>query len=81
MRNTYAADPTEVWDEEEDLNITRELNVAKTAGMPARDCGTEIIPPAHPSERWEQDTQPVDGEAALHPPPGSELIERGKIQG
>ena len=34
-----------------------------------------------PPARHEQDTQEVDGEAALHPPPGTDLIQRSKIQG
>ena len=76
MKNTYTADPNEIWDEEDDLNITRELSIAKTAGVPARDCSPEIVPPADPPQRWQQDTQRVDGEAALHPPP-----DGGRVQG
>jgi hypothetical protein len=35
----------------------------------------------NPPERFEQDTQPVDGEAALHLPPEMDLIQRQPIQG
>jgi hypothetical protein len=36
---------------------------------------------SEPPARHEQDTQPVNGEAAIHPPPGSELIQRSRVQG
>jgi hypothetical protein len=38
-------------------------------------------PDPDPPARHEQDTQPVEGEAAIHPPPGTELIQRSKVQG
>jgi hypothetical protein len=48
----------------------------------SRDTGEPGIPHLlEPPARYEQDTQPVDGEAAIHPPPGTELIQRSQIQG
>ena len=34
-----------------------------------------------PPKRHEQDTQEVEGEHVLNPPPGHELIQRPKVQG
>jgi hypothetical protein len=34
-----------------------------------------------PPERWQQDTQRVEGEAVINPPPETELIQRSKVQG
>jgi hypothetical protein len=35
----------------------------------------------NPTKRHEQDTQEVEGEDVLNPPPGHELIQRPKVQG
>jgi hypothetical protein len=41
-----------------------------------------VVPPVpDPPARHEQDTQPVEGEDAIHPPPEQDLVQRGKIQG
>lgn len=38
-------------------------------------------PIVEPPPRYLQDAVPVDGEAAIHPPPGTELIQRSVVQG
>jgi hypothetical protein len=40
-------------------------------------------PNAHPAgvRRNQQDTAPMDGERALHPEPGEELIQKERLQG
>jgi hypothetical protein len=55
-------------------------------GLPSpgdRPAGSEPQPeaPVQPPPRAAQDTQPVEGEDALHPPPGTEQIQRQPIQG
>jgi nitrite reductase/ring-hydroxylating ferredoxin subunit/uncharacterized membrane protein len=56
--------------------------VLLTAPQRADQQSSRRIPgPMELPARWEQDSQPVDGEAALHLPPGSELIQEPVVQG
>lgn len=74
MSNIYTAGPNQSWDQEEtedeDLNVTRELTAARPGGQSTQGSSSDAASPVEGTDRWRQDTQPVDGEAAIHPPPG-----------
>lgn len=46
-----------------------------------RDEDPDAFPLLEAPPRYLQDAVAVDGEAAIHPPPGTELIQRSRIQG
>jgi hypothetical protein len=50
-------------------------------GVMLRDEDPDEDPLLEPPPRYLQDAVPVDGEAAIHPPPGTELIQRSRVQG
>lgn len=50
------------------------------ADMTDEDQHGPNVPPAG-VRRNEQDAVPMDGERALNPEPGEELIQRGRLQG
>ena len=57
--------------------------VASSSSLDVQAAETLDLGDGHLAEApWlEQDAQPVDGDAALHLPPESALVERGLIQG
>lgn len=81
MEKTRTVEPDEDQDPQHDPNIARKLYLDEAVPEAARDCKPDVQTPDEPSQRWQQDTQPVDGEAAIDPPPGSELIQRSRVQG
>ncbi len=81
MEKTHTVEPDEDQDPQLDSNATRKLYLDQPAPEAPRDCHPDIPAPEEPRDRWQQDTTPVDGEAAMDPPPGSELIQRSRVQG
>jgi hypothetical protein len=67
---------------EQERNLSSEEETgAEQPDSPEETCEADVPVLEDPPQRHQQDTQPVEGEDAINPPPGSDLIQRSKVQG
>ena len=74
------AHPTHTHEEEMQRQV-QEANLTEAHGHPVEPEIEAEVPTVEEPPQHVQDTMPIEGECVLHPPPGDELVQRGRIQG